>query len=214
MMGGWQENPSLRRAFPQGSRGQEIGADRRRESLILGPGITLMEEARRMSLVSFIARDRGASRLLAAWLLIACGSAAELPAQGDSDLESRIAVAAEMLEDSPESAWQVAGTLLLQAEARGEAALSAAALETMGIASYRLGDFDRAAGDFEIRRQLGDRAGEAVSLNNLGNVARAREDEDAALDFYLAALAIREELGNKAGMTVSLRDIGETDRGA
>jgi len=60
-------------------------------------------------------------------------------------------------------------------------------------------------------RELGDRAGVATSLNNLGNVARARGDYRAALASYEESLALRRELGDKRLIANSVLTLGRAE---
>ena len=46
-----------------------------------------------------------------------------------------------------------------------------------------------------IKREIGDRQGEAASLNNLGSIAKRRGDEDAANLLFEEANEIRREMG-------------------
>ena len=51
---------------------------------------------------------------------------------------------------------------------------------------------------------LGDKAGMALALINLGDVARERGDEDRAVALYNEALTLHRELGNERGMARAL----------
>ena len=46
-----------------------------------------------------------------------------------------------------------------------------------------------------IKREIGDRKGEASSLNNLGNIAQKRGDLAEAKQLHLQSLAIMQEIG-------------------
>ena len=50
-----------------------------------------------------------------------------------------------------------------------------------------------------IRREVGDRAGEATTLNNIGAVYDGLGDRGRALEYYGLALPIRREVGDRAG---------------
>jgi tetratricopeptide (TPR) repeat protein len=63
-----------------------------------------------------------------------------------------------------------------------------------------------------IRRREGDRPGEAMSLNNLGNVAYWSGDLDGAQKLQLESLAINREIGDQWGLGWSLRDLGRVMR--
>jgi tetratricopeptide (TPR) repeat protein/transcriptional regulator with XRE-family HTH domain len=57
-------------------------------------------------------------------------------------------------------------------------------------------------------RSIGDRAGEASALRNLGIAAGALGRQDEAIDRFEQSLAIREELGDRDGMAATLTSIG------
>ena len=59
-----------------------------------------------------------------------------------------------------------------------------------------------------ILREVGDRAGEGTTLNNIGEVYRALGDNRRALETYEQALAIWREVGNRAGEGGTLNNIG------
>jgi len=59
-----------------------------------------------------------------------------------------------------------------------------------------------------INRRLGDRAGEAASLNALGLVARSRGDYAASWTLHDDSLTIRRVLGIDAGVASSLNNLG------
>ena len=48
-------------------------------------------------------------------------------------------------------------------------------------------------------RQVGDRAGEATTLNNIGGVYAALGDKRKALDYYEQALPLRRQVGDRGG---------------
>jgi tetratricopeptide (TPR) repeat protein len=64
------------------------------------------------------------------------------------------------------------------------------------------GDETTALGYFQqalpIRREVGDRAGEATTLNNIGLVHTRRGEGTAALDYFQQALPILREVGDRA----------------
>src|SRR5215475_11778391 len=78
---------------------------------------------------------------------------------------------------------------------------SGATLLYAGHAKGMLGDPDGALDDFQqalpICREVGDRAGEATTLNNIGMVYDRRGDGDSALRHYEQALPIRREVGDR-----------------
>jgi tetratricopeptide (TPR) repeat protein len=52
-------------------------------------------------------------------------------------------------------------------------------------------------------REVGNRAGEATTLNNIGLVYRSLGELQRALEYYQQALPIRREVGNRAGEAVT-----------
>ena len=59
-----------------------------------------------------------------------------------------------------------------------------------------------------ITKEVGDRAGEGDTLNNISQIYHARGDYDTALDYLKQSLTIRKEVGDRAGMCVTLFNIG------
>ncbi|MEA5519433.1 CHAT domain-containing tetratricopeptide repeat protein, partial [Limnoraphis robusta] len=59
-----------------------------------------------------------------------------------------------------------------------------------------------------LTRQVGDKAGEAVTLNNIGLVYYALGDSQTALDFYNQSLPLTRQVGDKAGEATTLNNIG------
>jgi tetratricopeptide (TPR) repeat protein len=57
-------------------------------------------------------------------------------------------------------------------------------------------------------REVGDRQGEAVALNNLGSNAERRGDYDEAERLYRESLAIMREVGHRQGEAVALNNLG------
>ncbi|MEX2739329.1 MAG: tetratricopeptide repeat protein, partial [Candidatus Wukongarchaeota archaeon] len=64
----------------------------------------------------------------------------------------------------------------------------------------------------KIFEEIGDRAGEGTTLNNVGLVYRALGRYQEALEHYQKSLKIREELGDIAGKGVTLSNIGSVYR--
>jgi tetratricopeptide (TPR) repeat protein len=54
-----------------------------------------------------------------------------------------------------------------------------------------------------ITREVGDRAGEAATLNNIGEVYRGLGERQRALEYYGQALPITREVGDRAGEAVT-----------
>jgi tetratricopeptide (TPR) repeat protein len=75
-----------------------------------------------------------------------------------------------------------------------------------------LGDYPRAI-DFQqqslaIKREIGDRNGEAASLCNLGTAYHSLGDYPRAIDFHQQSLAIQREIGDRNGEANSLIGLG------
>jgi serine phosphatase RsbU (regulator of sigma subunit)/Tfp pilus assembly protein PilF len=74
------------------------------------------------------------------------------------------------------------------------------------------GDYARALEYYQrslkTQEEIGDRAGVAVSLNNIGNIYYNQGDYARALEYYHRSLKIQEEIGNRAGVAGSLGNIG------
>jgi hypothetical protein len=90
----------------------------------------------------------------------------------------------------------------------------------MGGVYDATGQMEKALEKFEqalpIMRVVGDRAGEAVTLNNMGSVYWAPEQMEKALELHQQALPIMREVGDRAGEAVTCfnvamiyRDLGE-----
>jgi predicted ATPase/class 3 adenylate cyclase len=81
-----------------------------------------------------------------------------------------------------------------------------------GLLAYHQVDFVAARASLEeslaLRRQLGDRRGVGISLNNLGMVALDQRDLPAARRMHEESLAIARELGNRNGIARSLGNLG------
>ena len=87
------------------------------------------------------------------------------------------------------------------------------ALSNLGSVAWSVGDYDKAQGfhqeALDIRRELGNRAGVAVSLTSLGLIASRHGDLQGAKVLYLESLAILRELENRSGVAVCLNNLGE-----
>src|SRR5262249_45699123 len=59
-----------------------------------------------------------------------------------------------------------------------------------------------------ILRQVGDRAAEATTLNNIGAVYDQRGDTESALHHYQQALPVHRQVGDRAGEATTLNNIG------
>ena len=58
-------------------------------------------------------------------------------------------------------------------------------------------------------REIGERAGEVVTLNNLAAAAHTKGDFDASLDYLKQTLAILKEIDNRAGKDATLNNISQ-----
>jgi len=87
--------------------------------------------------------------------------------------------------------------------------LAAAAEEYQGVFDRRRGDLDAALAHqsvaLALRRRLGDAAGEATALTNLGTIARDQGDFARCLDYFLQALEIRERIDTR--LDVAYRNV-------
>ncbi|MEZ2230791.1 CHAT domain-containing protein, partial [Microcoleus sp.] len=59
-----------------------------------------------------------------------------------------------------------------------------------------------------IRREVGDRSGEATTLNNIGGVYDTISQPQEALKYYNQVLPIRREVGDRSGEATTLNNIG------
>ncbi len=95
----------------------------------------------------------------------------------------------------------------------GEAspALRAKALKAAGFLTRYLGDYAAAHSLLEeslaMYRELGDKRGMALSLNNLGVVAGDQGDYERAVAFYEESLALSRELGAKDTIAMVLNNL-------
>nr|VFJ60318.1 MAG: Tetratricopeptide (TPR) repeat [Candidatus Kentron sp. FW] len=87
----------------------------------------------------------------------------------------------------------------------------ARAMNWSGGACHALGDYEQALDYYTqslaIQREIGNRAGEGATLNNIGRIHDARSDYDQALDWFTQSLAIQREIGNRAGEGTTLNNI-------
>ncbi|MBA4391774.1 MAG: hypothetical protein C0399_12680, partial [Syntrophus sp. (in: bacteria)] len=63
-----------------------------------------------------------------------------------------------------------------------------------------------------ICREIGDKKGEGVTINNISQIYDARGDYDTALDYLKQSLAIFQEIGNKEGEGTTLNNISQIYR--
>ena len=91
-------------------------------------------------------------------------------------------------------------------------ATRARALDAAGHLARDRADYDRAWTFYEeslgLRRELEDRRGTALTLNNLGVVAQLRGDYDRAVALLEESLALFRALGDERGVALSLLTLG------
>lgn len=101
---------------------------------------------------------------------------------------------------------------VLELSAAERTSTRALALNGAGNLAYRQGDYVRARSlheqSLEIKRELGDRAGIASSLDNLGLIARDQGDYPKARTLHEEGLAIRRELNDRVNIAPSLNNLG------
>ncbi|NEN91162.1 MAG: tetratricopeptide repeat protein [Okeania sp. SIO3H1] len=83
-----------------------------------------------------------------------------------------------------------------------------------GLEQFRTGKFDEALESYEkvlaIRKELGDQAGIAQTLNNMGDVYVNQREYAQALDVLQQALTIRRKINDRPGISETLNLIGFT----
>ena len=88
----------------------------------------------------------------------------------------------------------------------------ARALDAAGHLARDRADYDRAWALYEeslgLRRELDDRRGTALTLNNLGVVAQLRGDYDRAVALHEESLTLFRTLGDERGVALSLLTMG------
>ncbi len=85
-------------------------------------------------------------------------------------------------------------------------------LHSYGILLQSLGRYEDALKKYleslEIKKQIGDVAGEAKSLHQVGRIYEYKGDYDQALEKYLESLEIAKRIGDVAGEAASLHQVG------
>lgn len=103
----------------------------------------------------------------------------------------------------------LADALMRLASVGNDDGLTAFAEEYQGVFDRRRGSLDSALAHqtaaLALRRKIGDAAGEATALTNLGTIARDKGDFALCLDYFLQALAIRERIDTR--LDVAYRNI-------
>jgi len=111
------------------------------------------------------------------------------------------------------------GTSIAQAQAQTnqDRKAEAARLFQQGLQQYRQALYREALQTYQqalvIRRELGDRVGEAQTLNNIGEVYNGLDEYSKALEILQQALGIRKEVSDKAGIGETLNHIGDAYNG-
>jgi tetratricopeptide (TPR) repeat protein len=92
----------------------------------------------------------------------------------------------------------------------------AEALGQTGKLLHHLGDFQNALPfmkqSLAIMQQIGDKAGEGTTLNNISQIYNAQGDYETALSYLKQSLAIRQQIGDKAGLCATLFNMGHIHR--
>lgn len=92
------------------------------------------------------------------------------------------------------------------------AALRARVMHAAGVLADEQGDRDRAVAHYEaslaLRREVGDKGGQAASLNSLGGIAWQRHDYERARALFEESLALRRELGQREWFAAPLSNLG------
>ncbi|NET90846.1 MAG: tetratricopeptide repeat protein [Kamptonema sp. SIO1D9] len=87
-----------------------------------------------------------------------------------------------------------------------------ASLTSLGNAYDSLGEYQRAIEfhqqSLEIFREIGDRSGEANSVNNLGNAYYSLGEYQRAIEFHQQSLEIFREIGDRSGEANSVNNLG------
>jgi tetratricopeptide (TPR) repeat protein len=88
----------------------------------------------------------------------------------------------------------------------------AASLTSLGNVYYSLGEYQKAIEfhqqSLAIKREIGDRGGEATSYNNLGTVYYSLGEYQKAIEFHQQSLAIKREIGDRGGEATSYNNLG------
>ncbi len=133
------------------------------------------------------------AELVRAWALQALGNL--IRAQGDLDESIRVC----------EEAYEIR-------VAHGDVPGAAECLNSIGVASWLLGESTRARELFERSlaslAPLGEKRQRASSLNNLGILARDSGDYEQSQAYYAESIALRRELEDLRGLAASLNNLG------
>ncbi|MCB0256125.1 MAG: tetratricopeptide repeat protein, partial [Anaerolineae bacterium] len=106
---------------------------------------------------------------------------------------------------------QLARTGLASAEKTEDAGRQAWMLHALAFMYDALGGKQEALATYgqalPLYRQVGDRSGEAVTLNNIGGVYDALGEKQEALRYYEQALPLRRQVGDRSGEATTLNNI-------
>jgi predicted ATPase/DNA-binding SARP family transcriptional activator len=90
--------------------------------------------------------------------------------------------------------------------------LLAKALHACGVLYNEMGALEQAQQRFQeslaLRRQTGDKPGQAACLNSLGAIAFDRQDYPAAEALFEESLALRRQIGQRASLHIPLNNLG------
>jgi len=85
-------------------------------------------------------------------------------------------------------------------------------LTSIGLVYDNLGERQKALEYYtqalSLHRAVGDRTGEATTLNNIGRVYAALGERQKALEYYTQALSLHRAVGNREGEATTLNNIG------
>ncbi|WP_373861850.1 tetratricopeptide repeat protein [Actinomadura hibisca] len=91
----------------------------------------------------------------------------------------------------------------------------AAILHQLGLIDQQRGEYESALQWYRraltIDKELGDRAGVAVSYHQLGMIDELRGEYERALQWYRQSLTLKEELGDRAGMARTYHQLSTID---
>lgn len=114
--------------------------------------------------------------------------------------------------DQPERALEYGREALRLLARHTDPVAHVATLNEMGWAHMTLARYDSATAYLERAREmggrLGDRAGEARALSNLGTLSQRVGDPNRAVSLFTEALRIQRELGVDADVATSLNNLG------
>jgi signal transduction histidine kinase len=129
-----------------------------------------------------------------------------------ADLDELHRLSHEARTTAPAEAIRLAEQAVSLAEASGDDAALARALNDVGAGHYFLSDYGRALGSWERSLTVAERTGEpariADALNNLGILHYVWGDYERAVDAYGRALEIRRRNGDRKGIAAGYNNLG------